>query len=561
MEYLIILFLTSLSCFLTILNGLAFKKLLKFENLEEDISEAGLYGILLISFLTFIINFFYKISSTLSLIILFLPILFILKETFHQKKKILLYSILFGSISSIIMFTDNTNRPDAGLYHLPYTNIINHSKIILGVANLEFRFGHSSILQYFSAAFNNIIFSDKGILIPLANIFSITVIYFVNLIRKNNYQLKIIFFIFLFNILYSMNRYSGFGNDDPAHMFFYLCFVNYIIIFFNNENDNKKNVLFFALFAFLIKPFLILVFLFPLILLFYKKIKFISGINIICSLLILLWFIKNILISSCILYPEPKTCFKSLEWSTYYSSVSNPERVKRTSEAWSKNWNNYVPNNKTNFKQSDYIKEFNWIETWRNDHFKVFFKEIFPQILLIIFFIFIKPRSEEIGILNKKISFQIFLIGLFSTTLWFLKFPIYRYGQAYVILFINSFLLISLSSYYGFLKLKTKVIKHVIMGLIILLSLGAIIKNLIRINENYYIKYIDYPWPKMNSFTKNNSKNTNFPIKSKNGDLMYYKPTPYSLCMNSKSPCTSNVDVGEIKKKNKYGYIIYYYEN
>ncbi len=61
MEYLIILFLTSLSCFLTILNGLAFKKIIKSsKNLEEDISEAGLYGILLISFLTLLINFSIK---------------------------------------------------------------------------------------------------------------------------------------------------------------------------------------------------------------------------------------------------------------------------------------------------------------------------------------------------------------------------------------------------------------------------------------------------------------------------------------------------------------------
>ena len=94
------------------------------------------------------------------------------------------------------MFFDNTNRPDAGLYHLPFINIINDSKIIIGSANLEFRYGHTSILQYLSAAFNNIVFSEKGILLPLANTFSIVVLYFLNLIKNNSGILKIIFFLF-----------------------------------------------------------------------------------------------------------------------------------------------------------------------------------------------------------------------------------------------------------------------------------------------------------------------------------------------------------------------------
>ena len=126
---------------------------------------------ILISLVTFTANFFIKISSIVSLIILLLPIVFIIKEIFPNKNKIIYHSIIIGLISSFIMFFDNTNRPDAGLYHLPFINIINDSKIIIGSANLEFRYGHTSILQYLSAAFNNIVFSEKGILLPLANTF------------------------------------------------------------------------------------------------------------------------------------------------------------------------------------------------------------------------------------------------------------------------------------------------------------------------------------------------------------------------------------------------------
>ena len=64
-------------------------------------------------------------------------------------------NILFISITTVSVFLlialSNTYRPDAGLYHLPYINILNENKIILGISNLHQRFGHTSIMQYLSA--------------------------------------------------------------------------------------------------------------------------------------------------------------------------------------------------------------------------------------------------------------------------------------------------------------------------------------------------------------------------------------------------------------------------
>ena len=68
-------------------------------------------------------------------------------------------------------FIRNTNRPDAGLYHLPYINILNESNLIIGLSNLHFRYGHISIIQYISAIYNNSIFTDNGILVPTAVIY------------------------------------------------------------------------------------------------------------------------------------------------------------------------------------------------------------------------------------------------------------------------------------------------------------------------------------------------------------------------------------------------------
>ena len=75
---------------------------------------------------------------------------------------------------------DTENRPDAYLYHLPYSQILNDYKIITGVSNLHFRFGHVSIFQYISS-FNYTIFSElNGLLVPPA-LFCITIfLYFLN---------------------------------------------------------------------------------------------------------------------------------------------------------------------------------------------------------------------------------------------------------------------------------------------------------------------------------------------------------------------------------------------
>ena len=66
---------------------------------------------------------------------------------------------------------------------------------------------------------------------------------------------------------------------------------------------------------------------------------------------------------------------------------------------------------------------------------------------------------------------------------------------------------------------------------------------------------------KMNSFTEKNYKNTNIAVYSENKKFLYFKPYPYSLCMSSSSPCTSNNSVKDINIKMKYGYKIYYYKN
>ena len=64
------------------------------------------------------------------------------------------------------------NRPDALIYHLPFIATLNEEKIIFGLNNINYRFGHTSIIQYLSAISNNYIFGINGISLYLPVAFS-----------------------------------------------------------------------------------------------------------------------------------------------------------------------------------------------------------------------------------------------------------------------------------------------------------------------------------------------------------------------------------------------------
>ena len=80
--------------------------------------------------------------------------------------------VSFTQKNNIILVNDN-----------PYSQILNEYKIIPGISNLHFRFGHVSIFQYLSS-FNYTFFSElNGLLVPPA-LFCITI--FLYFLSKQN---------------------------------------------------------------------------------------------------------------------------------------------------------------------------------------------------------------------------------------------------------------------------------------------------------------------------------------------------------------------------------------
>ncbi len=529
-------------------NGYLFKKLLKLNNLDSHIENA-IFGIIFISIITFFTNFFFNISSIISYLILFFPIIFSLKYIYKNFRNLLFIGLLISLFSLLIMVFDNSNRPDAGLYHLPFIQIINEFKIILGSANIHFRFGHTSIIQYLSAAFNNELFSERGITIPLSFFFSVSIIYFYTQIKENKDTfLKILLLLFLFNIFYSMNRYSGLGNDEPAHIFFFLtvmAFINSII-----KKNSYKELVIFSSFTFLIKPFYIFAFLFPFIALILNKEKFFSKINIICSLIIFLWLFRNVLISSCALFPVKQTCISDLKWSMPIETVIS---VNDNSEAWAKSWPNYLDEGNS-ISPEKFKANYFWVNTWIKYHFKIVIKEISYQILLLLLFVFYFRTNFDISKKSKKIINICLILNFIFVIFWFLKFPTYRYGQAYIISFLSFFYLFISVSIYSFKKVKFD--KFFKIFLVICLS-ALIIKHSKRIYETENHNYLASPWPKIYSFTKKNELNKNKSI-IRNGNLLYYKPYPYTLCMYSQAPCSVYPANDNLRVIKKFNYLIYF---
>lgn len=553
MGFLNIFFISFVCCWSLLSAGKLFNNIIVKDN-EDNFFENIILGFIFLSFLALLINFFFSLNEHLNLIFLFFPVfiyLFIIKK---EIKKDIKYLTLLSILCVILISLENTNRPDAGLYHLPYINILNESNLIIGLSNLHFRYGHISIIQYISAIYNNSIFTDNGILVPTAVIYLALLGYLIKEIftKKDDKFYSFCSAIFASYTLINMNRYSSWGNDDFASIMAFIIFLNCYKNYQTFNIISFSKIILFCSLTFLIKSFYLIIFLLPLII-FYKNFKklireiFFNKVIIFSYTFIFLWLIKNFLISSCLVFPVTFLCFDIFSWSLNENFIKN---ISIISEAWAKDW----PNNVGNKNYEGFIGNFNWFETWIKNHFLIIVKNISVLIILIIIF-----KTINIPSLNK---FQKKFINTFSLIfcilflIWLYKFPLLRYGEGIVVIFL---LLISF-----YIKLPTLKINSYKFSLIIiiLLSIAVVGKNLSRIVKNFENNYIDYPWPKKNTYTSLNVKNK-YIAHRKNGILLYYSPkVETNLCMYGSAPCAAigvNESYSKIEKIeiNKGKFIIF----
>lgn len=497
------------------------------KNDSEFFSYQLIFGIILISFIALLINFFFPLNTLINSFLLILSTYIIIKNSkVYLSKSYFFYSILSSLIIFILIAESNTYRPDAGLYHLPYINILHHEKIVLGLSNLHFRFGHISIIQYFSAISDNILFGLNGIVLAPAMLSSAIIINFLSIflkkIKQNKYDIEFYFiFAILIFVSYKLNRYSNYGNDGPAHFLYYFLVLQILIINKDFNFHKYSNTYLLSAFIFMNKLTLSIACLIPLILLnkklFYKLIltKKIYFITIFTSL----WLLKNILVSGCLIYPVTSTCFEKLHWT----DIKTARYISTENEAWAKNW----PDSKLGLNHKEYIKDFNWLSDWKKNYFSKFLKILIPYILfLFLIYCYINLTKEKQNIKISKKIYLLFLPIIISLFIWFFKFPILRYGQSFIITFFALIFAILCSKY-----LITNEKKNIFIVIIIIASLAFISKNVLRIHQTSN-DYFNYPWPKFYSIGEDNVpgdlkeiiiNNKKF-YKVSNGSCMYSKP-------------------------------------
>ena len=561
------MFLIYLSFFISsiyfILLGYLSCRVLLNENIKikKNYYELALIGIITGSILPFLLNFFINLNRYLNDLLFILPFVAVFFSNKIKKEldfhKIIYISLIIALISTILISYDNVYRPDAGSYHLPFVSILNDNKIIIGLSNLHFRFGHISIIQYLSASFNNHIFFNNGILIPLALIFSFFTLYLLKYFssEKSNINILIVF-IFLIFIFFRMNRYSSFGNDAPAHFYFL-----YLIILSLNYKENIKNYYTFfnklslvSIFIFFNKITMLLAFIVPLYFIFNKKFLKIykNKVFILIIFIFFSWIGKNILISGCAAFPLEQTCFKNLEWfDKSETRRSNAISGRIENEAWTKN---VTGQSEKGFEE--YISTFEWVSTWKENHGKKIVKKITPFIIFIIlltaYLLFI-GKSNKTKLFKKENSFLHFLIilNLLGSILWFIKFPVFRYGYGYLIgLFAILYSLILLN----FIKIDYADLRKKSQIIFCIFFIALLGKHTFRIYENFNVK--SSPWPNIYSDKKINTIYRNIP-NYKNEELIFYTPELPMCYYSDLTPCTNmthEVNTNDIQLEIIYGY-------
>jgi hypothetical protein len=494
-------------------------------------------GIIFISFISLILNFFTPLTPLINSIVYILIIIaYSIKKKFILNKKNINFLLISSFVTFLLIIYSNVNRPDAGLYHLPYTSIVNENKIIFGLSNIHFRFGHVSILQYLSAINNNFLFLEKGISVPLASIVSFFYLYFFYdtwkvAVKKEESNLSNFFSLFiLIYIAFKIARYSEFGNDAVSHLsFFYLitCLLKSKI-----KEINFNKILLISVFTFINKPTLGLIFIAPTVIFFlqnsFRPKKIFYLLFSLPALLLYLWLIKNIIVSGCAIYPVKISCIQSLPWTNIQQTVN----ANIESNAWSKGWPDRMDKN---ISIEEFTKNLNWLRAWSNKHLKYILNILIPYMaILVLIILYIKIKFKSIIKKNNKELNVRFLICLLTssagTIAFFVFFPLYRYGYSYIVTTISLLFIFLIKNKLAF-KENILIFKFIFISCFIII----ITKQGVKIYNNYKSE----PWPNIYTLDSNDKIYPKKKITINNNFIYYLADKGDQLCMYSKSPCTT----------------------
>ena len=518
---------------------------------KPDIFFKVLLGYIFTGTISLILHFFFKINDIISIgIIIIALFIFLLNYKKFNKNEFLLLLIIIP-IVSFLFFGYSEHPIDTNMYHHPYVSYLKSEKIIIGLANVQFRFGHISFLQYVQAIVTN----DLLDLISLASIniiFYICFIYFIafKIFKTKSFNFGFIAIILLGSfLLIKFARYREYGNDLIP-----LIVCMYFLIQILEVNENKflsKNDLLnisipFVAFMFSHKISYIFTILIFLPLLKFENFEIIKKIKLNYLLLFLIifvpWTVKNYITTSCLAYPLEFTCYSNSIFEL--QGMSEPSKASFLTEIWAKGFIDHPNWKELNLK--DYISGYNWVGTWLNGHFIKILEitsPLFTLILVFTLYLFINKKNyfSKKSKNQKKNKYIILwfgiVIGLF---IWFSKAPIFRYGSFYII----SFIIISYVMILNYLVSEKQSTKIKFFKFIFLISLSfCLLKNIVRISNS-----------DLQMFPKTVDKYNKQIVKDENQNKLKLLKAENGLCYYTNSICSHEMpkNIKVTKFKNYY---------
>ena len=404
-------------------------------------------GIITVGNFTVFANYFIPLKSKYIMLILILFLLINLTTTTSIRlKKFINLDFLFKYILIplvlVVSSLDISFHYDAGFYHLNHQNWLRETNMVIGMVNIFWPFGMSSIYEYISS----ILWIDNSfILLHYLNLIFIQFLYifiYENIFNPQTIELKFSsVFLVLFSLLDNFgfdggrNGYiyiQGVGKQDTTVGILYFFVTISIFLMWKKKHIDKMDILFLSLITFFVYqikissiPLFLLYSIFIINLLFRERnsIKKILIIHIPVFILGINWLIKSYLTTGCLLYPLSVTCVNRFQW---YVKGSTKIAEKITSES-SLGFINYYHDETKNF--TDWFADVTGYPFYTS----VALNFTFSLLFLLLFKKFLLKKN----IVDKNISFMIAGFILVSTLYIFFYGPIPRYAMGPMLSFVG----------------------------------------------------------------------------------------------------------------------------
>ena len=383
-------------------------------------------GLAIVGNLLILLNFFLPLKSLFVYVILaivLIPNLLDIKR-FDIKRLNLDRIFIYLIIPTILILSssDISFHFDAGYYHLNHQNWLRESNLVVGMVNIFWPFGISSIYEYLSSI---LWFNDSLIYLHFLSLifihFLLSFMYFHIFGKKNSFlkysMILVMVFAFLDNFGVNGGRngfiyIQGITKQDTSVAILFMIITLLIFNCILEKKVSKADFFYIGLLTFFIYEIKIsgvVIFILYFYMIYYllnRKIYNFKEMIKTNSLVIffgLVWIVKSYITSGCLVFPVSITCINKFDWYIHESTKEIQTYTANTSFAFME----YFVNPDLGFNDwfNNFFKGEN-ISTFSEFYSAVYLNYLLSLGSVIIFvLIFFKIRKQNFSFVKIVISF------------------------------------------------------------------------------------------------------------------------------------------------------------